>query len=175
MKWITLIVFSLAIFLYSDEFIGVYKSPETGYFGEIIELNNDGSYRYWMWSDFVSGNQPNYPVEGKYYQIEDTIVFIDREHAPQDMVFKVLDNKSILLTLENLDNLLENDLSLYGLLIQTEEYNKTQKTNSGNDSIDLHTYPKVLSKWYLKFQKQIDIKDYDAKYFDVSPSSGTGK
>ena len=46
---------------------GVYSLCEevSGFSGEILELRN-GTFRYWFYSDVVTGHEPTYPLTGSY-------------------------------------------------------------------------------------------------------------
>lgn len=131
--------------LYSDDIYGVYKTPENGYFGEIIELKKDGSFRYWSFSDVKSGTEPKQPFIGTY-TTDKNIVTLNNENISMD--------KRYITTINGVRVLLRSDgykiwekekrLSSYGLTIQTHDYsdNATSKLFENKD-ITFRPFPLI--------------------------------
>src|SRR5262245_19528277 len=64
---------------------GVYVMCKevSGYSGETIELK-DGRFRYWFYSDVVSGREPKYPLNGTYRVSGNTLILEnDKISAPK--------------------------------------------------------------------------------------------
>ncbi len=58
---------------------GVYMMPAevSGFSGETMELSH-GRFRYWFYSDVVSGKEPNYPLTGTYEVHSNAVVLLHR-------------------------------------------------------------------------------------------------
>jgi hypothetical protein len=83
---------------------GVYTMARDveGYSGETLELRN-GRFRYWFYSDVVSGDEPGYPLTGRY-TVTDNILKLDHPkiHAP-DRTFDVILGTPVLWRKDGLD------------------------------------------------------------------------
>jgi hypothetical protein len=52
---------------YDSEILGTWSLRGwEGYMGIVLSLEKDNMFSYWFYSDVVTGDEPKYPIKGKY-------------------------------------------------------------------------------------------------------------
>jgi hypothetical protein len=92
-----------------------------GFSGETIELKN-GEFRYWFYSDVVTGNGPAYPLKGKYTVSGNTITLKNDKISDPDRTVAVVNGVHVLWRKDGL-KLWEKEerIHAYAVLLQVDQ------------------------------------------------------
>lgn len=128
----------------------------SGYSGETIELKN-GRFRYWFYSDMVTGNEPTYPLSGRYTHSGGAVTLDHPKIHEPTRTIAVLNGTMVLWRKDGLDLWKsEGRIHPYAVLLRVE--------GDGGDP-ELATRPPIASIKPLKLQDQ-ETKEYEERFND---------
>ena len=140
---------------------GVYVLCEevSGYSGETLEVR-DGRFRYWFYSDVVTGDEPSYPLSGKYKVTGNTIV-LDHKLIPSSIrTIATLNGVKVLWRADGL-GVWEKDKRIhpYAVLVWTGDA-------VGDDG--RHERPSIHSLYTEEMLKR-ESREYDNRFKEQPP------
>jgi hypothetical protein len=138
---------------------GVYSMCDevSGYSGEIVELK-DGKFRYWFYSDVLTGREPEYPLNGDY-RISGTTLILDH---------KQIHSKERSIAVVNGINVLwrEDGLKLWEKEKRIHPYAVLLRMGGATDGSKVDARPSIKSL-YTKEMVDREKKEYEERYNDL--------